>query len=138
MPEVKKTAEGKYIHGLGRRKQATAQVRLFQNGTGNIVINERPFKTYFPLFTMQQSVNAPFVATGTEGKFDVKVTVVGGGVHGQADSVKLGIARALVELNPDYRASMKKQGLLTRDARVRERKKYGKKSARRSPQWAKR
>ncbi len=132
------TSTAPYTPGLGRRKEAVAQVRLFTDGSGKITVNEREMKAYFPVFTLQQSVTAPFTATGTEGKFDVSVKVQGGGIHGQADSVRLGIARALIELNPDYRTALKKLGFLTRDARVRERKKYGKKSARRSPQWAKR
>lgn len=128
----------KYIQGLGRRKEASAQVRLSGEGSGKIVVNGREMKEYFPLFTLQQAVNAPFVATGLEGRFDVSVKVEGGGVRGQADAVRLGIARALIEINPDLRPSLKKLGFLSRDARVRERKKYGHTGARRSPQWAKR
>ncbi len=131
-------ATTRYIPGLGRRKEATAQVRLIPNGSGKITINDREMAAYFPVYSLQQVVKAPLAATGAEGKFDVSVKVMGGGIHGQADSVRLGIARALVAFNPDYRTSLKKLGHLKRDARVRERKKYGKKSARRSPQWAKR
>jgi small subunit ribosomal protein S9 len=128
----------KYVNGLGRRKEASAQVQIVPGGTGKIEVNGRDMKEYFPLFTLQQSVNAPFVATGTESRFDVSVKVSGGGVKGQADAVRLGIARALIDMNPEYRGSLKKLGYLSRDARVRERKKYGHKGARRSPQWAKR
>ncbi len=128
----------KYINGLGRRKEASAQVRLTPGGTGIIIVNDREMKEYFPFFTLHQAVNAPFVATGTEGKYDVSVRVIGGGIHGQADAVRLGIARALIEIAPDYRPALKKLGYLCRDARIRERKKYGHLSARRSPQWAKR
>lgn len=128
----------KYVNGLGRRKEASAQVRLIPGGTGKITVNDREMAEYFPLFTLQQAVNAPFVATGNEGKFDVSIRVAGGGVRGQADAVRLGIARALIDLNPDYRTVLKALGYLSRDARVRERKKYGHLSARRSPQWAKR
>ncbi|OGL95184.1 30S ribosomal protein S9 [Candidatus Uhrbacteria bacterium RIFOXYB12_FULL_58_10] len=128
----------KYIKGLGRRKEASAQVRLIPGGTGKIEINGREMAEYFPLFTLQQSVNAPLIATGNEGKFDVSVRVSGGGIRGQADAVRLGIARALIDLNPDYRPALKKLGYLSRDARIRERKKYGHLGARRSPQWAKR
>lgn len=131
-------SNAKYINGLGRRKEASAQVRLVPGGTGVITVNGREMKEYFPLFTLQGAVNAPFVATGNENKFDVSVKVSGGGVHGQADAVRLGIARALIDLNPDYRPALKKLGYLSRDARVRERKKYGHTGARRSPQWAKR
>lgn len=131
-------AQPTFVNGLGRRKEASAQVRLVPGGSGSIVVNGREMKEYFPLFTLQQSVNAPFVATGTESRFDVSVRVSGGGVRGQADAIRLGIARALIDLNPEYRASLKKLGYLSRDARVRERKKYGHTGARRSPQWAKR
>lgn len=131
-------SNAKYIQGLGRRKEASAQVRLTPEGTGKVVVNDREMKEYFPLFTLQQAVNAPFVATGTEGRFDVSVKVSGGGVHGQADAVRLGIARALIEINPEFRPALKALGYLSRDARVRERKKYGHTGARRSPQWAKR
>jgi len=131
-------SNAKYISGLGRRKEAAAQVRIIPGGDGSISINGRDMSSYFPLFTLQQTVIAPFIATGNEKKFDVSVSVVGGGIHGQADAIRLGIARALVELNPEYRPALKKLGFLSRDARVRERKKYGHKSARRSPQWAKR
>jgi small subunit ribosomal protein S9 len=113
-------------------------VRLTLGGTGKILVNGREMQEYFPLFTLQQSVKAPIMATGTEGRFDVSVKVSGGGIHGQADAVRLGIARALLGITPDYRASLKALGYLSRDARVRERKKYGHTGARRSPQWAKR
>lgn len=129
---------GEYIAGLGRRKESTAQVRLFTNGQGQVIVNGKDLKTYFPSEIQQQSVLSPFAATGTDGQFDVTVRVVGGGMHGQADSVRLGIARALVKQNEDFRVTLRKSGFLTRDARKKERKKYGKRSARRSPQWAKR
>ncbi len=132
-----KTAGTKYTAALGRRKEAVAQVRLM-GGKGEFLVNQRPVKEYFPVFHLQQAVHAPFAAAGLEGKYDVSVKVAGGGVRGQADAVRLGIARALVEINPDLRPVLKKAGFLSRDARVRERKKYGHKSARRSPQWAKR
>lgn len=131
-----KTA-GAYTPGLGRRKEATAQVRL-SGGEGKFTVNGREMKEYFPVFNLQKLVMAPLVTAGLEGKYDVAVTVVGGGIAGQAGAVRLGVARALIALNADLRPSLKKVGLLSRDARVRERKKYGHKSARRSPQWAKR
>lgn len=137
MAEKKPTTAGKYTPALGRRKEATAQVRL-SGGTGLFTVNKREVKEYFPIFNLQQTVHAPFVACGLDGKYDVAVKVVGGGIRGQADAVRLGIARALIEINPDLRPALKKLGFLSRDARVRERKKYGHKSARRSPQWAKR
>ncbi len=127
-----------YYYGLGRRKEASAKVRIIPQGSGKMTVNGKEMKVYFPTFHLQQSVNAPFMATGTNEKFDLVADVEGGGQRGQAESVRLGVSRALLEFNPEYRASLKKLGFLTRDPRVRERKKYGHKSARRSPQWAKR
>src|SRR3989339_1534586 len=124
-----------YIEAVGRRKAAIARVRLVNGGTGIFSINERSLEVYLPIALLRQSVLSPFKQTGTENMFDVSVKVVGGGIHGQADSIRLGIARALVDFNPEFRSSLKKVGFLTRDARIKERKKYGKKSARRSPQW---
>jgi small subunit ribosomal protein S9 len=132
-------AEAKtYIETVGRRKGAVARVRVFQGGTGTITVNDRKFEEYIPIALLQQSTMLPITMTGTEGMFDITVLVKGGGVHGQADAIRMGIARALVEFNPEFRAVLKKSRLLTRDARVRERKKFGKKSARRAPQWSKR
>jgi len=128
----------KYIEAVGRRKQAVARVRLHHGGSGSIKIEDREFTEYLPIETMQQSVMAPLRDTGMENVFDITVHVNGGGIHGQADAIRLGIARALVDFNPELRTTLKKSGFLSRDARVRERKKYGKKSARRSPQWSKR
>lgn len=127
-----------YIETVGRRKQAIARVRFQRGGTGTITINDRELTRYLPLTTMQQAVTAPLRETGMESDCTISVHVKGGGVHGQADGIRLGIARALVVFNPEFRSALKKAGFLSRDARVRERKKYGKKSARRSPQWAKR
>ncbi len=138
MAEKKSTSGNTYTPALGRRKEAAAQVRLVHGGTGLFMVNKRPVKEYFPVYNLQQTVHAPLVATGLEGTYDVSVKVMGGGMSGQAGAVRLGIARALIEINPDLRPALKKLGFLSRDARVRERKKYGKKSARRSPQWAKR
>lgn len=126
-----------YTRTIGRRKEATAQVRL-SHGTGKVTVNERDLKDYFPYAEWQQIVHAPFVASGMEGKFDVMAKVQGGGIRGQADSLRLAIARALIVWNPDFRPSLKTLGFLSRDARVKERKKYGHKKARRSPQWSKR
>lgn len=134
---IEKPAE-KYTGARGRRKQATAQVRLFSNTDGSIVVNGKEYKKYFSTPLLQQIVVSPLVMIGGEGKFSFTVQVRGGGVRGQAEGTRLGISRALIAFNPEYRSTLKKVGFLTRDARVRERKKYGKKSARRSPQWAKR
>lgn len=131
-------SETKYIESIGRRKEAVARVRLHHGGSGTIKINDRELVEYLPLELMQQSVIAPLKETGMENVFDITVLVKGGGVHGQADAIRLGIARGLVEFNPEFRSTLKKVGFLSRDARVRERKKFGHKSARRSPQWSKR
>lgn len=115
-----------------------ARVRLNHGGSGSIKINDRELVEYLPLEIMQQSVISPLKETGMENVFDITVVVKGGGIHGQADAIRLGIARGLVEFNPEFRGTLKKVGFLSRDARVRERKKFGHKSARRSPQWSKR
>ena len=131
-------SETKYIESIGRRKEAVARVRLHHGGTGTIKINDRELVEYLPLEIMQQAVISPLKETGMENVFDITVVVKGGGVHGQADAIRLGIARGLVDFNPEFRGTLKKVGFLSRDARVRERKKFGHRSARRSPQWSKR
>ena len=127
-----------YIEAIGRRKEAIARVRLHHGGSGKFSINERTLENFLPVAFLQQSVLSPFVETGTGELFDITVLVKGGGIRGQAESIRLGIARALIDFNPELRTSLKKLGFLSRDPRVRERKKFGKKSARRSPQWSKR
>ena len=125
-------------HALGRRKSAVARVYVVA-GTGKIVINDRPMEEYFKEDTLQYIVNQPFEVTGTAGQFDVKVTLVGGGTKGQAEAVRLGISRALCEVDAEaYRASLKAAGFLTRDAREVERKKPGQPGARRRFQFSKR
>ena len=134
MYETKK----KYFYGTGRRKSSVARVHLFPNGTGSITINGRDIDNYFGLDTLKLVVNQPLVAADLVGKVDVVVTVAGGGVSGQAGAIRHGISRALLELNPEYRATLKAAGFLTRDPRMKERKKYGLKAARRAPQFSKR
>ncbi|MFD1039124.1 30S ribosomal protein S9 [Virgibacillus byunsanensis] len=124
-------------YGTGRRKKSTARVRLVP-GTGRVVINDREAKDYFPYETQLLILNQPLVATETEGTYDVLVNVHGGGFTGQAGAIRHGVARALLEADPEYRASLKTEGYLTRDARMKERKKYGLKGARRAPQFSKR
>jgi len=124
--------------GTGRRKKAIARVRLIPNGTGNIVINSRELNAYFGLDTLKFIVKQPLVLTQTLDKVDVAVSVYGGGFTGQAGAIRHGIARALVQNNLEYRAALKKAGFLTRDPRMKERKKYGLKKARRAPQFSKR
>ena len=125
------------IQTTGRRKEAVARVRL-RPGTGVILCNKRPFEAFFPNATHRQIVTEPLRLTQTAEVYDVDCTLAGGGVSGQAGAMRLGIARALVTLDPDLRPQVKKAGLLTRDAREKERKKYGLKKARKAPQYSKR
>ena len=127
-----------YFYGTGRRKSSVARVHLFENGTGAITINGRDIDDYFGLDTLKLIVRQPLVTTELLGKVDIVVTVAGGGVSGQAGAIRHGISRALVVLNPEYRASLKAAGFMTRDPRMKERKKYGLKAARRAPQFSKR
>ena len=123
--------------GTGRRKEAIARVRIAP-GTGQWQINGRTLETYFPNKVHQQLVNEPFVTLGAEGKFDVVARISGGGVTGQAGALRLGVTRSLTLVDPENRPALKKAGFLTRDARVKERKKYGLKKARKAPQYSKR
>ena len=125
-------------HALGRRKSAVARVYL-SNGKGNITINDRPVENYFALEALRYIVNQPLEVTGTLGQFDIKVTVAGGGTKGQAEAIRLGIARALCEIDKEaYRPALKAAGFLTRDSREVERKKPGQPGARRRFQFSKR
>ena len=128
----------KYFYGTGRRKSSVARVRVFENGTGSITINGRDINDYFGLDTLKLVVNQPLVTTAMVGKVDIVVTVAGGGVSGQAGAIRHGISRALILLNPEFRPALKAAGFLTRDPRMKERKKYGLKAARRAPQFSKR
>ena len=123
--------------GTGRRKKSIARVRLLP-GTGNITVNRRDLDDYFGYETLKMIVRAPLTLTGTQSKYDVKVNVYGGGTTGQAGAIRHGIARALLVADPELRAALKKAGYLTRDPRMKERKKYGLKAARRAPQFSKR
>ena len=127
-----------YMYGTGRRKSSVARVHLIPNGTGAITINGRDIDDYFGLETLKLIVRQPLVATNTLGKVDIEATVAGGGVSGQAGAIRHGISRALLTLNPELRPSLKAAGFLTRDPRMKERKKYGLKAARRAPQFSKR
>ena len=127
-----------YQYGTGRRKSSIARVRLYQGGTGSITINGRDINDYFGLETLKMVVRQPLNATATLGKVDIVATVEGGGVSGQAGALRHGISRALLQVNPDFRPILKKAGFLTRDPRMKERKKYGLKAARRAPQFSKR
>ena len=122
---------------LGRRKTAVARVYL-SKGSGKITVNHREVKDYFKTAVLLDKINQPFGITGTSGQFDVNINVDGGGFNGQAEAVRLGISRALVDLNPDYKTMLKAEGLMTRDPRMVERKKAGRKKARKKFQFSKR
>ena len=127
-----------YFYGTGRRKSSVARVHLFPNGTGKITINGRDIDDYFGLETLKLIVRQPLVTTELLGKVDIEATVAGGGVTGQAGAMRHGISRALLLVNGEFRPTLKAAGFLTRDPRMKERKKYGLKAARRAPQFSKR
>ena len=126
-----------FNYGTGRRKTATARTRLYA-GSGQIFINDRPFEEYFPRKTLQMIIRQPLVITKTQDRFDIRVNVCGGGVSGQAEAVRHGISRALLEVDETLRGALKRAGFLTRDDRSKERKKYGLRSARARFQYSKR
>jgi small subunit ribosomal protein S9 len=127
----------KQKNAVGRRKEAVARVYL-NKGAGSIMVNEKEYKSYFPIMYLQNQVELPLKVTETLTSFDIVVNVQGGGPKGQAEAIKMGIARVLCEVNPEYRPLLKKDGLMTRDSRSVERKKFGKRKARRSFQFSKR
>ena len=133
-----KAGPGKYFEAVGRRKTAVARVRIFTRGEKVILVNNKAFDVYFPMKKLQEVVKAPLVKMDCLDKFRITVILKGGGFNGQAEALRHGITRALVKLNPDFRQELKKAGYLTRDPRMRERKKFGLKRARRAPQWQKR
>ncbi len=135
MEEEKKK---EFYLATGRRKEAVARVKLIPGGTGDILINGKQLSIYFPTIDHQNQVKKPLVVVGLTEKVNVRAKVEGGGVSGQAGAVSLGIARALTEWNPELRVTLRKEDLLTRDPRAKERKKYGRKGARRRFQWTKR
>ena len=125
------------IHKIGRRKASIARIYL-SKGSGNVKINNKDLNNYFSTDGLKSKINLPFIVTETLGKYDLSVNVSGGGNTGQADAIKLAVSRALCEVNEEYRPLLKKEGLLTRDSRVVERKKPGQKKARKKFQWVKR
>lgn len=125
------------IIATGRRKEATARIHLL-SGNGQILINERPLENFFPRYDHRTTIWQPFDITNSKGKYDVRAKVRGGGMSGQAEAIRQGIARALASADENYRMILRKKGLLTRDSRVKERKKYGQKGARKRFQWTKR
>ena len=132
------TSKKPYLYGTGRRKSSVARVHLFPGGTGTITINGRDIDDYFGLETLKYIVRQPLSVTETSGKVDISATVKGGGVTGQAGAILHGVARALLLVVESYRQALKDAGFLTRDLRMKERKKYGLKAARRAPQFSKR
>lgn len=134
----KKLTTKEYFQGLGRRKAAIAQVRLYAEGTGETTINGKQADVFFPYFEFKDQAFSPLKTLGLEKKFDMSVKVAGGGSRGQAEAIKLGVARALVVFNEENKKLLRASGFLSRDPRIKERKKPGLKRARRAPQWAKR
>ena len=130
--------QGAYYYGTGRRKTAVARVRLYPSSDGLIMVNGRNADEYFPRETLMQMIRSPLRALELNNRFSISVRVVGGGVSGQAGAVRHGIARALVRADEEFRSTMRKNGFLTRDSRMKERKKYGLKRARKAPQYTKR
>ena len=127
-----------YMYGTGRRKSSVARVHLIPGGTGVITINNRTLDNYFGMETLKYIVKQPIECVGVEGKFDVEVKVQGGGFTGQAGAIRHGLSRALIQADAEFRPALKAAGFLTRDSRMKERKKYGLKAARRAPQFSKR
>ena len=125
------------IQTTGRRKESVARVR-FHDGSGQVTLNGKPLEAYFPSMATRMRVMEPLTLTQTQGRYDIDASLDGGGTTGQADALRLGISRALAELDPELRAALKKAGMLTRDSRVVESKKYGLRKARRAPQYTKR
>ncbi len=134
----KKQASVKYFEAMGRRKTARARVRLFTQGQKEIKVNEKPYKTYFPFSELQRIVESPLESIKCLEKFGVSIHLKGGGFHAQAEAARHGVSKALCLLNPYFKKKLRKEGFLTRDSRMRERKKFGLKRARRAPQWSKR
>jgi small subunit ribosomal protein S9 len=135
---VREAKSSGYLYAVGRRKTSTVQVRLFREGSGKITVNEKPYTQYFPTLDMQKTVLGPLVAVGYEKKVNVEARARGGGIHSQAEALRHAIARSLLLFSSDLRTVLKKNGFLTRDPRMKERKKPGLKRARRAPQWQKR
>lgn len=136
--EKEKPPLSKYYEAVGRRKTALARIRLFTQGEKEFLVNDKSYRLYFPVLELQETADAPLRMMKCLDKFRVSVKVRGGGVSSQSEAIRHGLARALVKFNPDFKRRLRKAGFLTRDARMRERKKFGLKRARRAPQWSKR
>jgi len=137
-PSVAKAFVGKYIEAVGRRKTSTARVRITEGSKESLVINDKDVKTYFPTLELQKIVSEAIEKSKVAGKFAVSVRVVGGGIHSQAEALRHGLSRALVTFDEETRKRLKKLGFLKRDPRMKERRKFGLKKARKAPQWSKR
>lgn len=133
-----KNTKSDYFYGLGRRKTSTARVRLYQNKDSKFIVNELDLVKYFPSIHHQNQVFAPIKATSLLNKFSISIKVNGGGISSQAEACRLGVARALLKVDPEHKKTLRAHNLLTRDPRAKERKKPGLKRARRAPQWSKR
>lgn len=136
--EITMEKKKSYLYAVGRRKEAIATVKLYKNGKGHITVNGKLYSEYFSTDELRQIVSSPLRSVGQADKVDIEARVFGGGLRGQAEAIRLGIARALIQLNINFKKNLRKAGFLTRDPRVKERKKYGLKRARRAPQWQKR
>lgn len=131
-------SKGEFVSAIGRRKTAIARVRVLKNGSGLVRVNNKPLNVYFPTAELQDVVNGPLKSVSLDKTLDVSIIASGGGVHSQAEAVRLGISRALLKIDAEFRKSLRKLGFLTRDPRAKERKKPGLRRARRAPQWSKR
>ena len=134
----KKTQDSKYIESVGRSKTSSARVRLFNKGDAEIIVNGKKMEEYFPTVELRKVIEEPLKKMKSLDKFMITVKISGGGIHSQAEALRHGIARALTQFNTDFRKRLKKAGMLTRDPRMKERRKFGLKKARKSPQWSKR
>lgn len=133
-----KKSDSKYFEAKGRRKTSVARVRLFGGGESSILVNDKKLESYFPTKELQGIVGEPLKKIKIEKKFKISAKIKGGGIHSQAEALRHGISRALIKFNPDFRKFLKKEGFLTRDSRMKERRKFGLKKARKAPQWSKR
>ncbi len=135
---MEKTKTKKYTETVGRRKTSSARVRVLEASKNSFIVNEKDAHDYFPTGELKKIIHDPVAELGREGKFEITVKVKGGGIHSQAEAVRHGVSRALVEMNEEDRTTLKKAGFLKRDPRIKERRKFGLKKARKSPQWSKR
>jgi len=136
--EKAKKSDSKYFEAKGRRKTSTARVRLFSGKESSILVNDKRAENYFPTKELQHIIEEPLKKVKTEKKFKILAKIKGGGIHSQAEALRHGISRALIKFNPEFRKLLKTEGFLTRDSRMKERRKFGLKKARKAPQWSKR